>query len=1340
MSSYNYEKALSIEWNGQMFVLTVRKETSMNADYLYSYDGTNWKTVLDLSNSSLINHKNPYNVKWTGTQYSMVGDLTTSEGGGSTLLKSKDGQYFSHMSTNLNTPLYDLEANLEFPHTIVFPKNMTLALGGSPSDSTKIAYSLDEGMTWTPSANSQTVFTNTAQSAYWNGKIWVAVGSGTNTIATSTDGIYWIGRGSYIFTEAGHSVFWNKEKSIWLASGKGTNSIAYSYDGVYWTGLGNTLLSEVHDIKCNGKIWVATGVPGTKSIAYSYDGIYWTTPSQTDLFDIQGLKINWNGYFWTVLGNSTTTNQSYNIATSPDGIVWIMKNNTFLTNLNTTNTNIFSNVNNTLILNGTRSVSLTTTHNYSQLLTTPITDLSYTQAVIYNGTYYLLGGNAILYSTDAVHWSSSPIPISNMSSIRNFAWNHPYLGTPQIKPLSIALGEGNNTMAYSEDGIYWKGLGNSIFTERGNRAIWNGTLWVAVGKGLFWVATSYNGTHWLGRENTLMTECYDVAWNGTVFIAVGYGAHHMAVSSDGIHWYGIPNANTLFSIKASAIVWTGKRWIAYGSGNNTTAYSDSLDGWIWNPTPKPNQVITHATSIFENTQYIHPPNRFSASSYSNTFLASNAFDNTMDMYGSTSWCSANNTYNTTTGLQTQNTTTTYTTLQDETLSVSGEWLQIKMENLSTIKYYSISCYVDVSSSYYTLPKEWVLLGSTDGQLWNQIDEFHYTVGSPPRSLNEHFWIKIQNIYTNPRPFKYYRFVFPSIFAGGSLSFVKISEIDLFCENENTTLLNERLKPIVTKRHMLLQNNMVSFSKTKKTIYQIADLYGTPLDTLYSQGIHYNPILVSDSLEETTGFCFDGENLISTQKNGHIKYINNPSLNTVSVFDPSSANITQNIPANIYASCFNGQRIIVGGSTGNILSYSSPFYKYSLFYNTIHTDSMFSTVYGLASNPGYGFLCTPNRIYFSPGEKVSVIGPKAYNKNISNSNQISVSLYNAEIIQNITLPSTTIIFGLLGPTGPRGAGDKGPMGEMGLEGPQGPTGYYGVCPYGQTGENGMKGITGNTGEPGQTGFAGEQGVMGTTGNTGCAGPTGSKGQIGYEGPTGPIGVQLWTIKPNAQIHTHSSIGLGKESVDPPYILDISGELYQKGNSHIRHTTIRSYGKIQQQVNIGNALGNHTVDISGHVLTNQFSIHKENTDTLSLDVSGQIHIQQLYVNQLHKPIYFTSIVNDTHIRMDYTKGNSFYLNIGHSIQNDFYGIVENIPITRFSHTTFSINLIIDYKDAFLNERYYCNQLIIQNQSYPVFFNDGNPSSPTFYTNSYFIQQFTILCSNSTILKVICNVKNY
>jgi hypothetical protein len=174
--------------------------------------------------------------------------------------------------------------------------------------------------------------------------------------------------------------------------------------------------------------------------------------------------------------------------------------------------------------------------------------ISSVNAVVYNGSYYLIGGNAIVQSADGINWSSTPTPITNMSTINNFSWNTPYIGTPTIKPLTIACGQGTHTLAYSQDGIYWKGIGNNTFSTRANKAVWNGSVWVAVGTGNYWAASSYDGIVWMGRDSSLMTEAYDVAWNGTVFVAAGYGGqYNLAASRDGITWYGLPYSAGIFT-------------------------------------------------------------------------------------------------------------------------------------------------------------------------------------------------------------------------------------------------------------------------------------------------------------------------------------------------------------------------------------------------------------------------------------------------------------------------------------------------------------------------------------------------------------------------------------------------------------------------------------------------------------------------------------------------------------------------------------------------------------------------------------------------------------------------
>jgi hypothetical protein len=85
------------------------------------------------------------------------------------------------------------------------------------------------------------------------------VGSGTNTIAYSSNGTSWTGLGTGTFSTAGQGVAWNGTRFV--AVGSGTNTIAYSSDGITWAGLGtSTFTTAGYGVAGNPKIG-ATIVP-----------------------------------------------------------------------------------------------------------------------------------------------------------------------------------------------------------------------------------------------------------------------------------------------------------------------------------------------------------------------------------------------------------------------------------------------------------------------------------------------------------------------------------------------------------------------------------------------------------------------------------------------------------------------------------------------------------------------------------------------------------------------------------------------------------------------------------------------------------------------------------------------------------------------------------------------------------------------------------------------------------------------------------------------------------------------------------------------------------------------
>jgi hypothetical protein len=1263
-------------------------------------------------------------------------------------------------------------------------------------------------------------------------------------------------------------------------------------------------------------------------------------------------------------------------------------------------------------------------NNNDSLTSVPLSNISTTNgfAVIYNGSYYLVGGNAVIQSSDSLNWSSTPTIISGMSNISNFSWNTPYEGTPLIKPLTIACGEGNNTLAYSQDGIYWNGLGKSIFTTRANKAVWNGVLWVAVGTGGYWVASSYDGITWTGRDTTLMTEAYDVAWNGSIFVVAGYGGSApLAASVDGIVWYGIPSSASVFSTSANTITWTGQVWLAYGSGGNTTAISTSSDAWLWQATTPSNLAITDASSIFwqtgypqtdvsgyitmsqisypsnaslwlnsslyvtasgnlisswtdviygitatQSTQanqpvydnsinsfpsidfnknantflqtngsfsntldvtiatvinmvstnngstfndcilyitpgayttgshyvwinkttrelnisvfgassvnyatgYIMPLNtptilivnitssytspgtwlqyyingvvygyfqllststslsvnfaigsyptgttryfpgqigefiqfnssltisqindltnylcnkwqirkgniqeiinfnpffgisNFTSSSiYSNTYLAYKAFDNTLSPSSSTEWRSYPGSYNQTTGINTGYSTST---IYNGSLTASGEWIQLKTTSPIVAKFYHLSWYIDgTAAGISSIPKELYLLASTNGSTWNRLDynTVNYVVNtnqtiSVTNTSKSPYFVNFKNISSNQIPYNYYRIVIPSIIPG-SANYVRISEFDIFQSNPNTNVLNKYIRPIVTKTHVLHPTTIIPFSSNvgKQTTYQITDLQCNIIgNTVINNGNTINYIINGALTQPITSTCFDGQNFVATPITGNLLYMTNNSLNTNLTFDISlnGSLFSKNITGNVYSSCFNGQLIILGGTGGNVITYCSPLNKSpnAAFRTTINANGLFTSVYSVASNPGYGFVYSPNRIYFNAGEKVSIVTPKSYNKNIVNTTTISMNLNNASILQQVTFPTASVLFGLFGPTGPTGRGHGGAYGSTGSTGRTGPTGPTGISytgitgrsAFGSTGLTGVTGPTGPTGSTGSIGSTGSKGLTGVIGTTGSQGPTGSYGCIDYS---------QWIKTGNSgSIYVNGNLSLGTTTIGNS--LDISGNMNISGtlNSNIMNSSklVSKLISIGKNINLQNP---NVLDISGNVLVNSTlfinkgptSISLQSQNNYIVDVSGSTRVFSLNSNKNYTYLFTPLIIDTSYIRIDYNNGESFLVDASSVITKHFSCFIENLPISKLPYASFSITLFISYTNTLI-DRFYCNRLIINGNTYYPNFNGGNPtviSGLNTATNTY-IQRFSIICVNSSIWKVFCQSEIY
>lgn len=214
-----------------------------------------------------------------------------------------------------------------------------------PFSSNSIAHSSDNGATWTDSVSS--VFYVGNGGAYNEStsipipqKRWVAVGNGVggtyqtvvfpnlHSIAYSDDnGITWTGSASSPFTIQGNGVDSNSTGNLWFAVGGsgGLNSIARSTDGINWTSSTNMFSIQGNGVAnatggVNGSVWVAVG-EGTSSqtsIAL-YNGTTWTNPVSNPFTVGNGVAYNIRTNRWVAVGQGITNSIAYS---DNNGTTW----------------------------------------------------------------------------------------------------------------------------------------------------------------------------------------------------------------------------------------------------------------------------------------------------------------------------------------------------------------------------------------------------------------------------------------------------------------------------------------------------------------------------------------------------------------------------------------------------------------------------------------------------------------------------------------------------------------------------------------------------------------------------------------------------------------------------------------------------------------------------------------------------------------------------------------------------------------------------------------------------------------------------------------------------------
>jgi hypothetical protein len=442
--------------------------------------------------------------------------------------------------------------------------------------------------------------------------VWVAGGdAGSNTLAYSLDGINWIGLGTSIFSVSCKCIAWNG--SYWVAGGEGSiNTMAYSLDGINWIGTGKTNFS----IRCCGimwanDIWVAVGSGSKGSILYGMDatGGGSLTSVNTGATNLtQGNCVGFNGYVWIVGGSGTTPLLvSYDIydwieptaATGSiyicndimwDGYIWIA--------MTTSGTNP---KNNTIVYGGN------TEFDWTGLGINTFNNAG--QAICYNGSIYAGGGYGtpygtkipVAYSNDGKYWNQITAGTAVGFSVEccKIVWNGSFF---------CAVGAGNNNIAISYDGIYYKTTinGDSLFTTgraiafnnlRPNTIKFPSSKFVAVGDNK--LSYSFNGKTYkncISFNNSttpFSVKGICIAYGDGIWIAGGEGTNKIAISKDGIYFQGY---SSIFTTSCNGIAYNGSIWVAVGLGTVKVAYSTN-GGLTWTNSTSGSSLLTGGLTV-----------------------------------------------------------------------------------------------------------------------------------------------------------------------------------------------------------------------------------------------------------------------------------------------------------------------------------------------------------------------------------------------------------------------------------------------------------------------------------------------------------------------------------------------------------------------------------------------------------------------------------------------------------------------------------------------------------------------------------------------------------------------
>lgn len=249
-------------------------------------------------------------------------------------LYSSDGKIWTPGTyIPVGTPPFGILNEIRGAYKIGWNGYMLVATGTSTN--TSIAYSTDNGITWTSVPNSRTNIIQFGRGIAWNGKAWLLTGTSAvanKPIAYSLNGINWTPVTiSNTLLDIGHSVATDGMR--WVVGGNVSSAERrpiYSDDKTGaggwnstegWTEHSNTLI--VSDLSWNGRQWIALTAKDISKVSVlvsSLGGTWETTGQSGGIFDL-GESVTWNSSAWLITGTSATPANRLKYSTD-NGVAW----------------------------------------------------------------------------------------------------------------------------------------------------------------------------------------------------------------------------------------------------------------------------------------------------------------------------------------------------------------------------------------------------------------------------------------------------------------------------------------------------------------------------------------------------------------------------------------------------------------------------------------------------------------------------------------------------------------------------------------------------------------------------------------------------------------------------------------------------------------------------------------------------------------------------------------------------------------------------------------------------------------------------------------------------------